>query len=41
MSKDINEQLKLAHRVVDALDCPNRTICVSILRYNVDKPESA
>ena len=40
MSKDIDEQLKLAHGVVDVLERPNRKICVTMLRYNVDKPES-
>ena len=39
MAKDINEQLKLAHRVVDVVDQPNGKICVTLLRYNVDKPE--
>ena len=40
MSKDMNEQLKLAHKVVDVVDRANRKICVTLLRYNVDKPES-
>ena len=34
MSKDMDEQLKLAHNVVDVWK-----ICVTLLRYNVDKPE--
>ena len=38
MSKDIDEQLKLAHKVVDRA---NRKICVTLLRYNVEKPESS
>ena len=41
MSKDMDEQLKLAHKVVDAVDRANREICVTLLRYNVDKPESS
>ena len=41
MSKDMDEQLKLAHKVVDVVDRANRTICVTLLRYNVDKPESS
>ena len=41
MSKDIDEQLKLAHNVVDILDRANKKICVTLLRYNVDKPESS
>ena len=40
MSRDMDEQLKLAHKVVDVVDRANRTICVTLLWYNVDKPES-
>ena len=39
MSKDMDEQLKLAHKVVDVVVRANRKICVTLLRYNVDKPE--
>ena len=38
MSKDMDEQLKLAHKVVDVVDRANRKICVTLLRYN---PESS
>ena len=38
-SKDMDEQLKLAHKVVDVVNRRNRKICVSLLRYNVDKLE--
>ena len=41
MSKDMDEQLKLAHKVVDVVDRATRKICVTLLRYNVDKPESS
>ena len=41
MSKDMDEQLKRAHKVVDVVDRANRKICVTLLRYNVDKPESS
>ena len=41
MSRDVDEQLKLAHKVVDVVDRTNRKICVTLLRYNVDKPESS
>ena len=41
MSKDMDEQLKLAHKVVDVVDRAKRKICVTRLRYNVDKPESS
>ena len=41
MSKDMDEQLDLAHNVVDVVDRANRKICVTLLRYNVDKAESS
>ena len=41
MSKDMDEQLKLAHKAVDVMNRPNRKICVTLLRYSVDKPESS
>ena len=41
VSKDMDEQLKLAHKVADVVDRANRKICVTLLRYNVDKPESS
>ena len=40
LSEDMDEQLKLAHRVVDVLDLAKK-ICVTLLRYSVDKPESS
>ena len=36
LSKDLDEQLKPTHKV----DWANRKICVTRLRYSVDKPES-
>ena len=41
MSIDMDEQLKLAHKVVDVVDRANRQICVTLLRYDVDKPDSS
>ena len=41
MSRDIDEQLKLVHKVVDVVDRTNRKICITLLLYNVDKPESS
>ena len=41
MSKDMDEQLKLAHKVVDVVDRANRKICVTLLWYNVDKLDSS
>ena len=41
MSKDNDKKLKLAHKVLDVMDRPNRKTCVTLLRYNVDNPESS
>ena len=38
MSSVMDEQLKLAHKVVDVVDRTNRKVCVTLLRYNVDNP---
>ena len=40
-SKDIDEQLKLAQKFDDVVDGENKKICVTLLWYNVDKPESS
>ena len=37
----MDEQLKLSHKVVDVVDRANGETCVTLLRYNVDKPESS
>ena len=37
----MDELLKLVHKVVDAVDRANRKFCVTLLRYNMDKPESS
>ena len=39
LSKDMEEQLKLVHKVIDVVDCPKRRICVTLLRYKADKPD--
>ena len=41
MSKQLDEQLKLSHKAFDVVDRSNRKICVSLLWYNVDKPETS
>ena len=41
LSKDMEEQLKLVHKMIDVVDCPNRRICVTLLRYKVDNPETS
>ena len=39
--KDMEEQLKLVHKVIDVVDRPNRRICVTLLRYKVDNPQTS
>ena len=39
MYKDMDEQLKLAQKLIDVGDRAIRKICVVLLRYTVDKPE--
>ena len=41
MSIDIDDQPKKTHKAVSALDWANRKICVTLLLFNVDKPESS
>ena len=41
LSKDMEEQLKLVHKVIDVVDCPSRRICVTVLRYKLDNPETS
>ena len=41
LSKDIEEQLKLVHKVIDVVDRPSRRICVTLPRYKVDNPETS
>ena len=41
MSRDMDEQLKLAHKRVDIVDQANIKTCVTPLRYNVNKLESS
>ena len=36
----MEEQL-LVHEVIDVVDRPNRRICVTLLRYKVDNPETS
>ena len=41
MSKDMDEKLKLAHKLMDVVNQAKRNICVTLLWYNVEKPEGA
>ena len=36
----MDEQLEMAHKMVDVVDRANRELCVTLLRDSVDKPES-
>ena len=36
----MEEQLTLTHKVIDVVNCSNRKICVTLLRYKMDNPES-
>ena len=40
LAKDMEEQLKLTHKVVQVVDRSHRKICVIMLRYIVEKPET-
>ena len=40
-AKDMEEQLKLTHKVLEVVDRSHRKICVTMLRNNVEKPETS
>ena len=37
----MEEQLKLVHKVIDVVDRSNRKICVMLLRYKADNPDTS
>ena len=42
LSKDMEEQLNLlVHKVIDVVDRPNKSICVTLQRYKSDNPETS
>ena len=41
LCKDMEDKLKLVHKVIDVVDSPNRRICVTLLRYKADNPETS
>ena len=41
LAKDMEELLKLTHKIVEVVDRPHKKICVTMLRYNVEKPETS
>ena len=41
LAKDMEKPLKLTHKVVEVVERPHRKICVTMLRYNVEKPKTS
>ena len=41
LSNDMEEQLKLVHKVIDVVDGPKRRICVTLLRYKADNQDTS
>ena len=41
LSKDMEEQLELVRKVIDVVDRPNRRMCMTLLSYKVDNPETS
>ena len=41
LAKDMEEHLRLTHKVVEFVDRQHRNICVTMLRYNVEKPKTS
>ena len=41
LSKDMEEELKLVHKEIDVVDRSNRKICVTLLRYKLDNPDTS
>ena len=39
LSKDMEEQLKLVHKVIGVVDHPNSRSCVTLLQYNLENSE--
>ena len=39
--ENLEEQMKLSHKVIDFVDRPNRRICVTLLRYKADNPKTS
>ena len=41
LSKDMDEQLKVVHKVIDIVGCPKRRICATLLRYKSDNRDTS
>ena len=37
----MEEQLKFTHKLVEVVDRSHKKICLTMLRYNVEKPETS
>ena len=37
----MQEQLKIVHKVIDIVDRPKRRICVTLLRYKANNPDTS
>ena len=41
LSNDMEEQLNLVNKVIEVVDRPRRRICVTLLRYKVENPQTS
>ena len=41
LAKDTEEQLKLTQKVLEVFQRLHRKICITMLRYNVEKPDTS
>ena len=41
LSKDMEVEMKLLHKVLDVVDCPNRRSCVILMRYKMNNPDTS
>ena len=41
LSKEMEEQLKIFHKVIDIVVRPKRRVCVTLLRYKADNPDTS
>ena len=37
----MEEQLKLVHKLIDIVDCPKRRVCVTLLQYKANNPDTS
>ena len=41
LCKDMEEQLKLVQKVIDVVDRSHRKICVTLMRYKAENPDTS